>query len=149
MTVCMASLCMDVNLSNAKLTLFCYRVFFSIASTFSGYSTLQQLLMVLADSTTRSWCIALFDRENSTFDISFQAICAETNPNRRWRFHMCGWNSEVSNTSAASLERFVCHFGQYWLTWIWNMISTENLQLRYLNMLAASASRKQFHPPSN
>jgi len=35
---------------------------------------------------------------------------------------MYWWNSEVSKSSAASLERFVCHFGQYGFNWKWNIM---------------------------
>jgi len=118
----MANLFVDVHLSKAKLTLFRTSNCFLIASSVSAYSLRQMLLRVVADGSSRSSRNALYDRRSSTFDIAFHGICAETNPNMRLQFHVSWWNSEVSTSLAASLERFVCHFGQYGLNWISNMI---------------------------
>jgi len=80
------------------------------------------LVMVVADGSTRSSCNALYDYCSSRFDIAFYGIWAETNPNMRLWFHVSCWNSESSKSLAADLERFLCHFGQYGLTWMPYMI---------------------------
>jgi len=117
----MANLFVDVHPSKAKLTLFRNGNCVLIASTVSAYSLRQMLLRVVADGSTRSSRNALYDRCSSRFDIAFHGICAETNPNMRYRFHMSWWNSEVSKSLAASLERLVCHSSQYGTTWMSNM----------------------------
>ena len=118
----MANLFVDVHPSKTKLTLFRTGNCFLIASSVSAYSLQQMLLRVIADGSTRSSCNAWYDRRSSRFDTVFDGICAETNPNMRSRFHVSWWNSEVSKSLAASLESFVCHFGQYGLNWISTMI---------------------------
>ena len=81
------------------------------------------LRRVVADGGTRLSCNALYDCRSSRYDIAFYGISAETNPNMRWRFHVSWWNSEVSKSSTASLERFVCSLGQHGSTWMTNMNS--------------------------
>jgi len=80
------------------------------------------LWRVIVDSSTRSSRNALYDRHSSGFDIAFHGMWAETNPNMRYRFHLSWWNCEVSKSLSASLEPFVCHFGQYGSTWMSNLI---------------------------
>jgi len=118
----MATLFVEVHLSKAKLTLFHIGNCFLIASTVSAYSLRQMLLRIVADGRTRLSHNALYDRRSSRFDIGFHGICAKTNANIRWRLDVSWWNSEVSKSLAASLGRFVCHFGQYGLNWMSNMI---------------------------
>jgi len=122
MTDIIASLFIDVHPSKAKLTLFRSGNCFIIASTVSAYCLRQMLLRVVADGRTRWSHNALYDRRSSRFDIAIYRICAETNPNMRYWFHVSWWNSEVSKSLSASLERFVCHFSQYGLNWISNMV---------------------------
>jgi len=123
MTDVISNLFVDVYLSKAKLTLFATGNCFLIASTVSAYSLQQMLIRVVADSSTRSSRNALYDHRSSQFDIAFHEICAETNPNMRYRFHVSWWNSDVSQFLAACLEHFVCHFGPYGLNGISNIIS--------------------------
>jgi len=80
------------------------------------------LLGVVADGSTWSSATALYDRRSSRFNRAFHRISAETNRNLRMRFHVSWWNSEVSKSVTASLEHFVCHFGQYGSTWMSNVI---------------------------
>jgi len=122
MTDVMANLFVDAHPSKAKLTLFRDGNCFLIASTVSAYSLQQMLLRVVADGSTRSSRNALYDRRSSRFDIAFYGIWAETNPNMRYRLHVSWWNSEVSKSCSANFERFVCHFDQYWLNWMSNLI---------------------------
>jgi len=117
----MANLFVDVHLSKAKLNLFRDGNCFLIVSTVSAYSPPQMLLRVVADGSTRSSRNALYDRRSSRFDIAFHGIWANTNPNMRYRFHVSWCNSEVSKSLSASLERFVCRFGQYGLNWMSNL----------------------------
>ena len=117
----MANLFFDVHPSKAKLTLFRDGNCFLIASTVSAYSVRQMMLRVVADGRTRSSLNALYDRHSSRFDIAFHGIQSDTNPNMRYRFHVSWWNSEVSKSLCASLERFVCRFGQYGLNWMSNL----------------------------
>jgi len=117
----MVNLFVDVHPSKAQLTLFRNCNCFLIASTGSVYSLRQMLLRVVADGSTRSWRNAFYDHRSSRFDIAFHGICAGTNPNMRYQFHVSWWNSEVSKSLAASLERFVCHSSQYGTTWMSNM----------------------------
>jgi len=121
MTDVMANLFVDVHRSKAKQTSFRNGNCFLIASTVSAYSLWQMLLRVVADGSTRSSRDALYDHCTSRFDIAFQGICAETNPNMRYPFQVSWWNSEVSKSLAASLERFVCHSSKYGTTWMSNM----------------------------
>jgi len=79
------------------------------------------LLRDVADGNTGSSRNALYDHRSSRFDIAFHGIWAVTNPNMRYRFHVSWWNSEVSKSLSASLERFVCRFGQYGLNWMSNL----------------------------
>jgi len=129
MTDVMANLFVDVHPSKAKLTLFRNGNCFLIASTVSADSLRQMLLRVVADGSTRSSRNALYDRPSSRFDIAFQGICAETNPNMRYRFHVSWWNSEVSKSLAASLESLVCHSSQYGTTWMSNMTRLSELTI--------------------
>jgi hypothetical protein len=78
-----ANLFVDVHLSKAKLTLFLDGNCFFIASTVSVYSLRQILLGVLADGSNHSIRDALNECGSSMFDIAFQGIFAETNPNMR------------------------------------------------------------------
>jgi len=83
MTEVMASLFVEVHPSKAKQTLFRNGNYFLIASTVSAYSLRQMLIWVVADGRTRSACNALYDCRNSGFDVAFQGMGAETNPNMR------------------------------------------------------------------
>jgi len=83
MTNFMASLCVDVHPSKAKLTLFRIGNCFLSASTVSAYSLRQMLLMVVADHRTRSSRNVLYDRRSTRVDIAFHGIYAKTNPNMR------------------------------------------------------------------
>ena len=83
MTDVMASLFVDVHPSKAKLTLFCIGHCFLIACTVSADALWQMLLRVVADHRTWSSDNALYDHHSSRFDIAFNGICAETNPNMR------------------------------------------------------------------
>jgi len=121
MTDFMANLFVDVHPSKAKPTLFRDGNCFLIASTVSAYSLRQMLLRVVADGSTRSSGSALYDCRSSRFDIAFHGLWADTNPNMRYRFHMSWWDSEVSKSLSASMERFVYHFGQYGLNWMSNL----------------------------
>jgi len=121
MTDVMASLFLEVHPSKAELTLFRNSNCLVNASTVSAYALRQMLLMVIADGRTRSSRNAFYDRRSSIFDIAFQGMSAETNPNMRERLLMSWWNSEVSKSLAACLERFVCHFDQYGLNRISNL----------------------------
>jgi len=116
-----ASLVVDVHPSKAKLTSFCDNNYFLIASALSAYSLWRMMLRVVVEGNTRSLHNALYDHSSSRFDIVFHGIWAKTNPNMRLRFHMSWWNLEVSKFLAATLERFVCHFGQYGSTWMWHI----------------------------
>jgi len=122
MTDFMASLFVDVHPSKAKLTLLRNANCFLIASTVCAYSLREILLRVVADGRIRFSRNALYDYCSSTFDIAFHGICAETNPNMRYWFHVSWWNSEVSKSLAAILECFVCDFNQYGFNWISNLI---------------------------
>jgi len=135
MTDVMAILFVDVHPSKAKLTLFHIGNCLLIASTGSAYSLRQMLLRVLADGRTRSSCNALYDHRCTRFDILFHGICAETNPNMSFRFHLSWSICEVPKPLAASLERFVCHFGQYELNRISNMIFLCKLNIVILQLL--------------
>jgi len=121
MTEVMASLFVDIHLSKAKLTLSQDGNCFLIASMVSEDSLRQMLLMVMAGGSTRLLCNAIYDCHSSKFTIAFLKIWVKIFPNMRWIFHMSQWNSEISKSLAASLEHFVCHFGQYGLTWMWNI----------------------------
>jgi len=88
MTDVIADLFVDVHPSNAKLTLFVDGNCFLIASTVSVYYLWQILLWVLADGNTNSLRNALYDHRSSRFDIAFHGICAETNPNMRYRIQV-------------------------------------------------------------
>jgi len=121
MTDVTVNLFFDIYLSIAKLTLFHDGNCFLIVSVASEYFLRHVLILVRADSSTRSLCNALSDHCSLRFEILFHWILAETNCNMRWQFHMLWWNSEVSKSLAASLEHFVCHFSQYRLTWMSNM----------------------------
>jgi len=122
MTDVMASLFVDVHPSKARPTLFLDSNCLVIASTVSACSLRHMLVMVIADGCTRLSCNALYDRRSSRLDIVFHGIWAETNPDMREWFHMCWWNSELSKSLSASLERFDCHCVQYGITWMSNMI---------------------------
>jgi len=117
----MANLFIDVHLSKDKLTLFRDGNCFLIASTVSAYSLWQMLLRVVADGSTRSLRNASYDHHSSRFDIACHGIWADTNPNMRYRFNVSWWNSGVLKSLSASLERFVCRFGQYRLNWMSNL----------------------------
>jgi len=118
MTNIMTSLFVDVHQSNAKPALFRTSNCFLIASTLSVNSLRQMLLRVIADCMTRSSHNALCDRRSSRFDTAFHGICDETHANMRSRVHVSWCNSDLSQSSAAILERLVCQFGQYGLNWI-------------------------------
>jgi len=122
MTEVMASMFVVVHLSKAILTVFRISNCFVIACTVSAYSLRQMLLRVVSDGRTRLSRHDIYDPLSSRFDIALRRICAETNPNMRWRFHVSWWNSEISKSLSASLEHFVCHFGQYGLNWISSII---------------------------
>jgi len=79
----MASLFVEVHPSKAKLTLFRNGNCFLIASTVSASSFRQMLLRVVADGRTRLSRNALYDHRSSRFDMGFNGMCAETNPNMR------------------------------------------------------------------
>jgi len=131
MTHVMANLFVDVHPSKAKLTLFRNGNCFLIESTVSAYSLRQMLLRVVADGSTRSSRNAVYDCRSSRFDIAFHGICAETHPNMRYRFHVSWWNSQVSKSLAASLERLVCHSSQYGTTWMSNMTWLYELTIEF------------------
>jgi len=76
----MASLFIDVHLSNAKLTVFCDSNCFIIVSTVNEYSLQKMLLRVVAGGSTRSLRNFLSDPGHSRFDTVFHGLCAETNP---------------------------------------------------------------------
>jgi len=118
----MASLFVDVHQSKAKPTSFRDSNCFLIAFTVSAYSLLQMLLRDIPDVSTTSSRNALYDRRSSRFDIAFDGIWAETNPNMRQRFHVSWRYSEVSKSFAASFEHFVCHFCQSGSTCMSNLI---------------------------
>jgi len=84
----MANLFVDVHPSKVKLTLFPTGNCFLIASTASAYSLRQMIVRVVADGSTKSSRNAIYDRGRSRFDIAFHGICAETNPNMRYPFHV-------------------------------------------------------------
>jgi len=131
----MVSLLVDVHLSKAKLTLFHDGNCVSFASTVHAYSLRQILLRVVTNGTTSSLGNALYDHCSSRFEIAFQGIRAETNPNIRQRFHMLWWNSEVSKSLAASLVRFVCHSDQYGLSGMWNKNILSKLTFVFARLL--------------
>jgi len=131
----MANLFVVVHSSKAKLTLFRNGNCFLIASTVSAYSLQEMLLRVVADRSTRSSRNALYDRRSSRFDIAFHGIWAETNRNLRYWFHVSWWNSEVSKSLAASLERLVCHSSQYGTTWVSNMTWLSELTIEIPRLL--------------
>jgi len=119
----MASLFVDIHPSKLKLTLFRDGHSISIASTVSTCFLWQMLLRVVGDGSTRSSRNAVYECHSSRFDIVFHGMWAETSPNIRFWLHVSSWHSKVSQFLAASLECFVCHFGQYRITWMSNMIS--------------------------
>jgi len=110
----MASLFIDVHLSKANLTLFLDGNCFLIASTVSEYSLRQMMLRVLADGSTSLLCNAFCDSRSSRFNIAFQGIWAETDPNLRKQFEVSWWNLSVTKSLDARLERVVCQCGRYW-----------------------------------
>jgi len=118
----MAGLIVDVHPFKAKLTLISDGTCFLIPSTVSAYSLQQMSLRVAVDGSTRSSRNALYDCRSFRFNIAFPGILAEQNSNMRLRFHMSWVNSEVSMSFAAILERFVCHFIQYGLIWMSNIM---------------------------
>ena len=122
MTDVMASLFVDDEQSKAKLTLFRDGNCCLIASMVTTYSLQQMLLSVVVDGSTKWSCNAFYNRRSSRFDIAFHGIWAETDPKMRLWFHVSWWNSEVSKSLAASLECYVCNFGQFGLTSMSNMI---------------------------
>ena len=65
--------------------------------------------------------IMLHDHRSLRGDTGFHGIWAETYLHKRYRSHVSWWYSEISQYLVASLERFVCHFSQYGLTWMSNM----------------------------
>jgi len=77
----MASYLLDVHLSKAKLSLFHGGNCILIASMVAVYSHRQMLLRVVANSRTSVLGNAVSDYRSSRFDIAFQRIRAETNPN--------------------------------------------------------------------
>ena len=79
----MASFFVDVNQSQAKLTVFRDSNCFIIASTVSAYSLLEMLVRVGAEGSTESLRNAVYDHRSSRLDIAFHAIRAETNRNNR------------------------------------------------------------------
>jgi len=83
MTDVMATWLVDVYLSKAKLTLFLHTSCFLITPTVSAYSLRQMLIMVVADGSTGLLRNALYDHRSLIFEIAFQGISAETNPNIR------------------------------------------------------------------
>jgi hypothetical protein len=80
MTDNIASLFVDVHPSKATLTLCFVGNCFLIALMVKKYSLWQILLRELAEGRIRSVGKALNNRRSSRFDITFQGICAETNP---------------------------------------------------------------------
>jgi len=84
----MANVFLDVHPFKVKLTLFCDGAGFLIASIVSAYFLQQMLLSVVADGSTRLLGNALYDCHSSRFDIVFHGICAETNHNNRYHFHV-------------------------------------------------------------
>jgi len=79
-------------------------------------------LRVVEDGSTRSSRNPLYDCRSSRSTIAFHWTWAETNSSRRQRFHVSWWNREISKSLSASLDRFVCHLGDYGMTWMSNMI---------------------------
>jgi len=78
-----ANVFIDIHPSKAKLTLFLEGNCFSIASTVNEYSLRQMLVRVLAKGSTSSPHNALNDYCSSRFDIAFDGMWAEMNPNMR------------------------------------------------------------------
>jgi len=113
MTDGLARVFVDVHSSKAKLTLFCEGNYFLIALSVSANSLQQMSRRVVVDSSTMSDHNDLYDCRSWRFDIAFRGKWAKTHSNMRLLFHVSWWNSEVSKSLAASLERFVYHFGQY------------------------------------
>jgi hypothetical protein len=77
----MTNVCVDVQLSIAKLTLFLDSNCFLIESTVSNCYPRQMLLSVLADECNNSIRNGLYDRCSSGFHIAIHGILAETNIN--------------------------------------------------------------------
>jgi len=149
MTDVMVSLFVDLHPSRANLPLYHDGNCFLIASMVRAYSLRQMLLRVVVDRSTRSSRDVLYDRHSSSFDIAFHGMWAETNLNMGSRFHMSWWNSEVSKSLSASLERFVCHFGQYGSTWMSNVIFLCKLTIAIARLPSLLRMAKLFHRPSN
>ena len=81
MTDKMANLFVDVQPSNAILTLFFVGNCFLIATIVREYSLCQIILRVLAKGSTKLGCKVLNVHRNSRFVIAVHGICGETNPN--------------------------------------------------------------------
>ena len=118
----MANLFLNVHLSKAKLTLFHDGNCFLFASRVSTYWIQQMFLRVVADGSTESLYNALHNHRSLRWDIACDGIWAQTNPNMRYRFHISWWNSQVSLSFSPNLEECVCHFNQYGLHRMWNLI---------------------------
>jgi len=78
-----AILFVDVLQCEALLNLYLVGNYFLNVSTVSEFSHMQLSPKLLADSGTNSLHTALYDYSNSSFDIPFHEIWAETNPNMR------------------------------------------------------------------
>jgi len=78
----MDCLIVDVDRSNAKLTLFRDYIYYWIASPVSEYSHQQTLLKVAADGSTRPHCNASYECWSLGMDIVFHGIWAETDRNK-------------------------------------------------------------------
>jgi len=118
----MVGLFVDLHLSKAERSTFRDGNCFLIASKARAYFIRQMLLRAVADGSNRSSCNVLCDRRSSWYDLALHGLWFKTNPNMRQRLHVSWWHSEVSKSLAASLEPFVCYFGQYGSTWKSKMI---------------------------
>jgi hypothetical protein len=118
----MANLLVDIHPFKAKPTFFGDGNCFLNAFTVSVYSLHQMLLRVVADGIISSSRNAWYDSRCFRFDIVFNGIWDESNPNMRYRFHMSWWNTDYSKSLDSILERFVCHFNPYGSIWLSNKI---------------------------
>jgi len=118
----MGNLFINVHPSNPELSSFHDGNCLLIASTVTPDSLRHMFLSVVASGRTRSSRKALYDCFTCTFHIAFHGIWAKQNLNLTYRFHVSWWNLEVSKSLAASLECIVCHFDQYGVNWMANLI---------------------------
>jgi hypothetical protein len=120
MTDIMNMLFIDVDLSQAKQTLFCDCNCDLIASKVSAYSLGEILLRLIVDSSTRSPRNVFYNCRSSRCNMAFHGMWAETIPTMKLRFYVSWWKLEVPKSYAARLENCVYHFSQLGLTWMWN-----------------------------